>query len=154
MRASGASETLGSVLCLRDTQHVAGPRVLDRCLDWPDLPSPGREAVTRTPRPQPGYRYDPGTGTYLLPSRPEDSLVAPRPPHAWARQFTDPHEVTWWVHLVRLGVEGESLRGGRLEAVMLRFQNGTHARYLQPVPPDWRECDDLTLWGYCEQATR
>jgi hypothetical protein len=56
------------------------------------------------------------------------------------------------VHLVSPGVESDITRRGRLQAVMLRFQNGAHTRYLEPIPPDWRECDELTLWRYCEQA--
>jgi hypothetical protein len=62
--------------------------------------------------------------------------------------------VTWWVHLVRHDDEPGTARG-RLPPMALRFQNGigARARYLHPIPPDWRECDDVALWGYCEQAT-
>ena len=49
-------------------------------------------------------------------------------------------------------MESDSVRRGRLHAVTLRFQNGAYKRYLHPIPPDWRECDDLTLWRYCELA--
>jgi len=56
------------------------------------------------------------------------------------------------VNLVSPGVESDSSRRERLHAVALRFQNGAYKRYLQPVPTDWRECDDLTLWRYCELA--
>jgi hypothetical protein len=66
--------------------------------------------------------------------------------------FQDPHDVTWWLHLVRLGEERDIARRGQLKAVMLRFQNGAGSRYLYPVPPDWRECSDVALWQYCEQA--
>ena len=84
----------------------------------------------------------------------EHSLVEPQTVRSWARRFTDSHDVTWWVHLVRAGARHEVDRRGRLPAMTLRFQNGisTHARYLHPIPPDWRECDDMTLWVYCEQA--
>ena len=90
----------------------------------------------------------------LLARTARDSLVLPHAARAWARKFTDPHDVTWWVHLVRAGARQDSAHRGQLPAMTLRFQNGisTHARYLHPIPPDWRECDDVTLWGYCEQA--
>ena len=66
----------------------------------------------------------------------------------------DPQDVTWWVHLVRQDVRFGIARRPRFPPATLRFQNDirTHARYLHPVPPDWRECDDATLWGYCKQA--
>jgi hypothetical protein len=59
------------------------------------------------------------------------------------------------VDLVRAGVEHHIACRGRLEPVTLQFQNGigAHSRYLYPIPPDWRECDDLALWRYCQQAT-
>ena len=91
----------------------------------------------------------------LLARTARHSLVLPHAARAWARKFTDPHDVTWWVHLVRADASEGIARPRRLPAMTLRFQNGisTHARYLHPIPADWRECDDLTLWGYCERAT-
>jgi hypothetical protein len=53
---------------------------------------------------------------------------------------------------VRPGIQSEIARYGRLHAVMLRFHNGEESRYLQPIPSDWRECDDVMLCRYCEQA--
>ncbi len=150
--ASGARETLNSVLYLRDTNHLTGRRFLCRCLDWSDVPSPRREAVTSIPRTPHGYSYHPAADRWLLASRPEVSLIAPQTARSWARKFKDPHDVTWWVHLVRPGAERDIVRRGPMQAAMLRFQNGAHTRCLQPIPPDWRECDDLTLWCYCEQA--
>ena len=86
----------------------------------------------------------------------EHSVVMPQTVRSWARKFTDPHDVTWWVHLLRRDVEAGIARRRRLAPMTPRFQNGinAHARYLHPIPPDWRECDDVTLWAYCEQATR
>ena len=86
----------------------------------------------------------------------EHSLVAPHTVHSCARKFTDPHDVTWWVHLVRVDLQQRITRRGQPAAITLRFQNGidAHPRYLCPIPSDWRECDDVTLWAYCEQTTR
>jgi hypothetical protein len=110
--------------------------------------------VANTPISQHGYSHAPVAGRRPPASGTEDSLVAPQSARSWARRFKDPQDVTWWVHLMRPGVESVVVGPGRLQAVMLRFQNGisAHSRYLHPVPPDWRECDDLTLWHYCEQA--
>ena len=97
------------------------------------------------------------TAPGLLPAGTvERSLVEPHTVRSWARKFTDPHDVTWWVHLVRTGVQQSITRGRQPAAITLRFQNGINARprYLFPIPSDWRECDDITLWAYCEQATR
>ena len=108
--------------------------------------------MTSSPRTQHGYTHHSAGDSWLPASGTEDSLVAPQTARSWARKFQDPQDVTWWVHLVRPGVQSDIVRRERLQAVMLRFQNGEQSRYLQPIPPDWRECDDLTLWGYCEQA--
>ena len=108
--------------------------------------------MTRSPFSQHGYTRRPAADSPLPATGTEDSLLAPQSVRSWARTFHDPQNVTWWVHLVRPGIESDIARRGRLQAVVLRFQNGTHWRYLHPIPPDWRECDDLTLWGYCEQA--
>jgi hypothetical protein len=133
---------------------LTGRRFLRRCLDWSDVLSPRRGVVTSTSRTQHGYSHRPAADIRLLASGTEDSFVAPQTARSWARRFNDPQDVTWWVHLVRPGVESDIVRRGRLQAVMLRFQNGisAHSRYLHPIPPDWRECDDMTLWRYCEQA--
>ena len=100
------------------------------------------------------YRYDPITDRRLFVSRPEDSLLAPRHAHSSARRFLDPDGATWWVHMMRPSGERDVARWRSPQVVVLRFQSGTVSRYLRPIPADWRECDDLTLWGYCEQATR
>ena len=108
--------------------------------------------MTSSPRTQHGYSYHPAADRWLLASRVEDSLVAPQTARSAARRFNDPQDVTWWVHLVRPGIQSEIARYGRLHAVMLRFHNGEESRYLQPIPSDWRECDDVMLCRYCEQA--
>ncbi len=108
--------------------------------------------MTSSPRAPHAYRHRSAADSRLPASGTEDSLVARLTAHSCARKFKDPHDVTWWVHMVSPGVENDVTRRGRLQAVMLRFQNGTHSRYLHPIPADWRECDDRTLWGYCEQA--
>ena len=73
---------------------------------------------------------------------------------AWAREFRDPADTTWRVRLVRPSTAGErSLGSGRLEALALRFENGIETRQLEPVPPDWRECDEAALWHYCQVAS-
>jgi hypothetical protein len=112
--------------------------------------------VTSTPRGQHGQSQRTAAASLPPPGGTEHSLLAPRAAHSWARRFHDPQDVTWWVDLVRAGAEHDVARGGRLQAVTLRFQNGisAHSRYLQPIPPDWRECDDSALWRYCERATR
>ena len=95
------------------------------------------------------------TAAVALPARTaRHSLSIPRTRGAWARKFTDPHDVIWWVHLVRADAQQSITRRGQLAPTTLRFQNGitAHPRYLFPVPSDWRECDDVTLWAYCEQA--
>ena len=97
------------------------------------------------------------TGPGLLPAGTADhSLVEPQTVRSWARKFTDPHDVTWWVHLVRADVQQRITRRSQPAPITLRFQNGisAHPRYLFPIPSDWRECDDVTLWAYCERATR
>ena len=71
----------------------------------------------------------------------------------WAREFRDPQDSTWRVHLVRPGIGREITLWGRVEGLALRFENGEQSRDLQPVPPDWRDCDEGTLWSYCQQAT-
>ena len=108
--------------------------------------------MTSTPRAQHGYSYHPAADRWLQASRVEDSLIAPETARSSARRFNDAQNVTWWVHLVRPGVETEIIRHERLQAVMLRFQNGEESRYLHPIPPDWRECDEMLLCRYCEQA--
>jgi hypothetical protein len=108
--------------------------------------------VTSLPRTQHGYSHRAAADSRLPASGTEDSLIVPQTARSWARKFKDPQDVTWWVHLVRPGVESEIVRRGPLQAVLLRFQNGAYTRYLQPIPPDWRECDDMTLWRYCKQA--
>ena len=88
-----------------------------------------------------------GAGEYSLLTRPTA--------RSSARRFRDPYDVTWWMDLVRAGVESDIVLPRRVQAVTLRFQNSisAHSRYLHPIPPDWRECDDLALWRYCQQAT-
>ena len=72
---------------------------------------------------------------------------------AWAREFQDPVNTTWRVRLVRPSPAGEySLGSGRPGALVLRFENGVETRQLEPVPPDWRECDEVALWHYCQAA--
>ena len=105
-------------------------------------------------RTQLGYSYDPVADRWLLASRPEDSLLAPQNTHASARRFLAPDGATWWVHIMRPGGERDIARWGSPQVVVLRFRSGTVSRYLRPIPDDWRECDDLTLWGYCEEAAR
>ena len=92
----------------------------------------------------------------LLARTARHSLAIRRSARAWARAFRDPDDVTWWVHLVRADAPQDSAHPGRLPAMTLRFQNGigADARYLHPIPPDWRECDDVALWAYFEQAAR
>jgi hypothetical protein len=108
-----------------------------------------------TPRGRHGRRQRTAAAGLLPASDAERSVVEPQTVRAWARRFTDPHDVTWWVHLVRQNIEPDIARRRRLPPMTLRFQNGigAHARYLLPIPPDWRECDDVALWGYCEHAT-
>lgn len=108
--------------------------------------------MTSPPGNQHGSSHRPATNSCRTASGTEDSLVAPQTARSWARTFKDPQDLTWWVHLVRPGTGSKIVWPGRLQAVMLRFQNGTESRYLQPIPPDWRECDDMTLWRYCEQG--
>ena len=73
---------------------------------------------------------------------------------AWAREFRDPADGTWRVRLVRSNSPGEfTLCGGRVGGVVLRFENGIETRQLEAVPLDWRECDESTLWHYCQMAT-
>ena len=108
--------------------------------------------MTSSPRAQDGHSHRPAADSHLPASSIEHSRVTPRPPHSWARKFKDPHDVTWWVHLVHPAAESDIGWREHPPAVMLRFQNGTHTRYLQPIPGDWRGCDEQTLWRYCEQA--
>jgi hypothetical protein len=85
----------------------------------------------------------------------ERSIVEPQTVRSWARKFTDPQDVTWWVHLVRADVQQSITGRGQPAPITLRFRNGlnAHPRYLFPIPSDWRECDDVRLWAYCQQAT-
>jgi hypothetical protein len=137
-----------------EVQHLTRRRFLCRCLDWSDVLSPERGAMISTSR----GRHDESERTTPAPppvGTAEHSVVAPRTDRSWARKFTDPHDVTWWVHLVRADVQQSITRRSQRAAITLRFQSGINARprYLFPIPSDWRECDDVTLWAYCEQAT-
>jgi hypothetical protein len=76
-----------------------------------------------------------------------------KPAGAWAREFQDPAGATWRVRLVRLSSAGEfTLTGGRVGGLALYFENGIETRRLEPVPPDWRECDQAALWHSCQVA--
>ncbi len=73
---------------------------------------------------------------------------------AWAREFCDPRDgTTWRVRLMRSRPAAElSVWGGSLAPLALRFENGVMTRHLEPAPLDWRECDEATLWRYCQAA--
>ena len=108
--------------------------------------------MTSSPRAQHGYSHHPAADSRLPASGTEDSLAALQTAYSSARRFSDPKAVTWWVHLLRPGVERDVTRCGSAQGVVLRFQSDDESRLLEPIPPDWFECDALTLWRYCEQA--
>ena len=111
--------------------------------------------MTSTPSSQYNRAQHAAAASLLPPGAAEHSLFAPQAVRSSARRFRDPYDVTWWVDLVRAGVESDIARPRRVQAVTLRFQNSmsAHSRYLHPIPPDWRECDEIALWRYSQQAT-
>jgi hypothetical protein len=111
--------------------------------------------VTGTPSSQYNRAQHAAAASLLPPGAAEHSLFAPQAVRSSARRFRDPYDVTWWVDLVRAGVESDFVPPRRVQAVTLRFQNSisAHSRYLHPIPPDWRECDEIALWRYSQQAT-
>ena len=81
-------------------------------------------------------------------------MTSRAPGGACARDFQEPETgMTWRVRVMRLTPAPEpSLWGGRVGPLVLQFENGVETRRLEPAPPDWRECEDATLWRYCQAA--
>ena len=108
--------------------------------------------MTSTFRAQHGYDHRPAANRRLPTSGTDDSLAVLQTAYAYGRRFNDATDVTWWVHLVRPGVERDITQYGSAHGVVLRFHSEDESRFLEPIPPDWFKCDDLTLCRYCEQA--